>query len=117
MSDIVKWQYQEKLITPDQAAKLVKSGDHVFYSEFAMFPEVLDEALSKRVDELQDVRIRSVSYTKIPKVVQVDPSRQHFWLEDWHMTKAGRSLHDQDLCNYIPITYHQGPRITKNMKK
>jgi acyl-CoA hydrolase len=117
LSDIVKWQYQEKLITPDQAAKLVKSGDHVFYSEFAMFPEVLDEALSKRVDELQDVRIRSVSYTKIPKVVQVDPSRQHFWLEDWHMTKAGRSLHDQDLCNYIPITYHQGPRITKKYEK
>ena len=99
MSDIVKWQYQEKLITPDQAAKLVKSGDHVFYSEFAMFPEALDEALSKRVNELHDVRIRSVSFTKVPKVVQVDPSRQHFWLEDWHMSKAGRMLHDQDLCN------------------
>lgn len=82
-----------------------------------MFPEALDEALAKRVDELRDVCIRSVSYTKVPKVVQADPSRRHFWLEDWHMTKVGRMLHDQDLCNYIPITYHQGPRITKNMKR
>lgn len=113
MSDIVKWQYQEKLITPEEAARLVKSGDHVWYSEFAMFPEVLDEALSKRVHELRNVRIRSVSYTRLPKVVQADPQREHFILEDWHMSKAGRMLHDQDLCNYIPITYHQGPRIVK----
>lgn len=113
MSDIIKWQYQEKLITPEEAARLVKSGDKVWYSEFAMFPEALDEALSKRVNELRNVRIRSVSYTRLPKVVQADPQREHFILEDWHMSKAGRMLHDQDLCNYIPITYHQGPRIVK----
>jgi len=113
VSDIIRWQYQQKLITPDQAAKLVKSGDRVWYSEFAMFPEALDEALAKRVDELHNVRIRSVSYTRVPKVVQVDPTREHFILEDWHMSRIGRMLHDQDLCSYIPITYHQGPRIVK----
>lgn len=117
MADIIQWQYKEKLITPEQAAKLVKSGDRIWYSEFAMFPEALDEALSKRVDELRDVCIRSVSYTRFPKVVAADPTREHFWLEDWHMGKVSRSLHDQDLCNYIPVSYHQGPRIMKKYEQ
>ena len=111
MSDIIRWQYQQKLITPDQAAKLVKSGDRVWYSEFAMFPEALDEALAKRVDELHNVRIRSVSYTRVPKVVQVDPTREHFILEDWHMSRIGRMLHDQYLCSIFPFTYLQWTRI------
>lgn len=113
MPDITSWQYKQKLITADQAAKLVKSGDCIWYSEFAMFPEALDAALAKRVDELHDVIVRSVSFTKVPKIVEVDPNREHFILEDWHFSKVSRILHDKGLCSYIPITYHQGPRITK----
>ncbi|NLB88118.1 MAG: butyryl-CoA:acetate CoA-transferase [Syntrophomonadaceae bacterium] len=113
MADITNWQYKQKLITADEAAKLVKSGDNVWYSEFAMFPETLDAALAKRVDELHDVTVRSVSFTKLPKIVEADPNREHFILEDWHFSKVSRILHDRGLCNYIPITYHQGPRIIK----
>lgn len=113
MPDITSWQYKQKLITADQAAKLVKSGDNIWYSEFAMFPEALDAALAKRVDELHDVNVRSVSFTKVPKIVEVDPKREHFIVEDWHFSKISRMLHDKGLCSYIPITYHQGPRITK----
>lgn len=113
MSDITSWQYKQKLITAEQAAALVNSGDHIWYSEFAMFPEALDAALAQRVDELKDVHIRSVSFTQPPKVVLADPKREHFILEDWHFSKVSRMLHDQGLCDYIPITYHQGPRITK----
>lgn len=113
MSDIVKWQYKQKLITADQAAAMVKSGDRIWYSEFAMFPETLDEALAKRIDELENLRIRSVSYTKVPKIVELDPERNHVIMEDWHFSRVSRSLHDKGLCNYIPISYHQGPRIVK----
>lgn len=109
----MNWQYKQKLITADQAAAMVKSGDRIWYSEFAMFPETLDEALAKRVDELKDLRIRSVSYTKIPKIVALDPERNHVIMEDWHFSRISRSLHDKGLCNYIPISYHQGPRIVK----
>lgn len=113
MSDITSWQYKQKLITAEQAAGLVKSGDMVWYSEFAMFPEALDAALAQRVDELHDVNVRSVSFTQVPKVVAADPNREHFIMEDWHFSKVSRMLHDKGLCNYIPITYHQGPRLTK----
>lgn len=38
--------YENKLRTADEAVKLVKSGDLVYYSHVAMFPIILDEALA-----------------------------------------------------------------------
>lgn len=113
MADILKWQYQQKFITASEAAQLVKSGDNVMYGEFALFPELLDEELAKRVDELSDVKIMGVSFTRVPKVVLADLQREHFILKDLHFTKVSRHLADKNLCNYIPNTYHQGPRIIK----
>jgi len=106
-------EYRAKLATPEEAARRVKSGDRVFYGEFALFPEGVDEALGNRITELEGVDIRSVSFTRVPKPVENDPERKHVIMNDWHFGKASRVLHEKNLCNYIPITYHQGPRITR----
>ncbi len=106
-------EYKSKLISPAGAAKIIKSGDRVFYGEFALFPEAFDEALGDRVDELERVDIRSICFTRVPKAVEKDPERRHVIMNDWHFGKASRKLHERDLCNYIPIAYHQGPRITR----
>ncbi len=111
--DIVRWEYEKKKITADQAAELVRSGDRIFYGEFALFPEALDEALARRVGQLSDIRIRSVCYTRVPRAVEADPEGSRVVLEDWHFGAVSRRLHDAGLCSYIPITYHQGPRIIK----
>lgn len=111
MPEKIKDLYKQKLISAVEAAKLVKSGDLVQYSEFVMFPEVLDAALAERVEELQNVHIRGICYVKVPEVVKADPKRQHFILNDYHFGVASRRLHDQGLCDYIPITYHQAPRF------
>ena len=58
MTDIIKPQYDQKLITADEAAAMVKSGDKIFYGEFTMFPQALDEALSRRVKDLMDLQDR-----------------------------------------------------------
>ena len=47
--------YQQKLITPAQAVKLVKSGDWVDYGWCTNHPVALDKALAARKDELTDV--------------------------------------------------------------
>ena len=73
MTDILQWQYSQKLISAEEAVKKVKSGDHIFYGEFALFPETLDEELAKRINELDDFVLTGVSYTKPPKVVLADP--------------------------------------------
>ncbi len=110
-------EYRNKLISAEKAVAGVKSGDLLFFGEFALFPETLDVALAGRVDELRDVAIESVCYTRMPRVVEVDPGREHFIVNDWHFGTVSRRLHDKNLCNYIPITYHQGPRIIRKYRE
>ena len=101
-------EYKRKLVSDDEAVKVVKSGDLVHYGEFMMNSHVLDAALARRKDELKDVQIRTVTCPFVPQTVQVDPERESFIFKDWHFIGASRKLHDKNLCNYIPLTYHEG---------
>ena len=106
-------EYQEKLVTAKAAAELVKSGDNVFYGEFVLFPATLDAALAARAEELTNVRVTGTTFSRVPKVAEVDPERKHFIVNDWHFSSLSRALHRKNICNYIPFTYHQGPRVIR----
>ena len=101
-------EYQRKLNSADEAVKVVKSGDLVHYGEFVMNSAYLDAALARRVDELENVNIRTTTCPFQPKAILADPERKHVIYEDYHMSAASRKLHDKNLCNYIPFTYHEG---------
>jgi len=101
--------YKSKFVTADEAVKVVKSGDLVHYGEFVMCSHVLDAALAKRKDELKAVNIRTVTCPFPPQAVVNDPERIHFIYNDWHFSGASRKLHDKNMCNYISLTYHEGP--------
>lgn len=73
--NLIKAEYKAKLMTADEAVKTVKSGDWIQYGEFSMQPKELDAALARRVNELEDVKIRCITMTMIPEVVKVDPER------------------------------------------
>ncbi len=113
MSNVLE-QYKNKLITAEAAAKLVKSGDWVQYGEFVQQPIEIDAALAARKDELKDVKIRLVTMTFMPQVCQVDPNRESFCMNDWHFSGVSRKLQEADLCNYISLTYHEGPQHYRN---
>ncbi|MGE5373060.1 MAG: acetyl-CoA hydrolase/transferase family protein [Solirubrobacterales bacterium] len=102
-------EYAKKLVSAEDAVKVVRSGDLVHYGEFMMNSHVLDAALAARKEELKNVDVRSVCCPFVPKVVQVDPSRRHFIYNDWHFSTASRRIHDENLCNYISLVYHEGP--------
>lgn len=104
-----KSEYARKVVSADEAVKVVKSGDLVHYGEFMMNSHVLDAALAKRKDELEGVIVRTTTCPFPPQIVLSDPERKHFIYNDWHFSGASRKLHDKNLCNYIPITYHEGP--------
>lgn len=106
-------EYRDKLISVQDAAKLVKSGDKIFYGEFVLFPVALDRALSLRIHELENIDLKGVCFPRVPQVVEADPRRRHVIMNDWHFSSVSRRLHDKNLCNYIPFTYHQGPRIIR----
>ena len=113
MSDIENWELQQKKITPEKAVELVKDNDRIFYGEFVLFPEAIDEALAKRINDLHNINLWSVCFTKVPKVVEADPKREHVIMNDYHFGAVSRKMHDLNLCNYAPITYHQGPRVIR----
>jgi len=116
MKNDFRAEYQEKLVSADDAVKIINSGDRIYYSEFALFPETLDMSLAKRSDELENVYIESTCFTKVPEVLEKDPERKRFILSDWHFGGVSRNLHKRGLCSYIPFTYHQGPRVIRKYK-
>lgn len=51
--------YSEKLSTPEEAVKTIRSGDRVVIGQAAAMPEALNNALAARKDELNDVTLIS----------------------------------------------------------
>lgn len=107
-------EYRSKLRTAEEAVKKVKSGDWVYMSHFAMFPQTLDEALSKRVGKVSDVMIRSVCATVSPKVCEADPEQQSFIYHSGYFSGHERKLGEKGLCFYIPSNYSKNPLYVRN---
>jgi butyryl-CoA:acetate CoA-transferase len=102
-------EYQSKLVTPDEAVKLVKSGDWVEFGAFSGQVVELDKALARRKDELFDVKIRGTSRMSAPEVVLADPENEHFTYNSTHLGAAERALSDKHLCWHLPVLYHEQP--------
>lgn len=98
-------EYRQKLCTPEDAVKLVKNGDWVDYTTNLGFPILLDAALAKRRDELQDVKIRGNLIFNPIQVAECDPSRKHFCYNTWHCSGYERKLCDRGLCSFIPMIF------------
>ena len=101
-------EYSRKLVSAEEAVRVVKSGDWVQYGHHANSPAYLDGFLAKRKDELRGVKVCAVVFPGLAQVATCDPSREHFVYNNWHFGPGDRMLHDQGLCNYIPILYHEG---------
>ena len=98
-------EYRNKLRTPDEAVKVVKSGDWIDYATNLAFPELLDAALARRAEELKDVKIRGNLIFKPIQAVEQDPLREHFIYNSWHCSAYERKLCDRGLCNFIPMVF------------
>ncbi|NPV90215.1 MAG: butyryl-CoA:acetate CoA-transferase [Firmicutes bacterium] len=104
-------EYQRKLISADQAAALVKSGDWVDYSQFNLGAVACDQALARRQEELFGVKIRSVMRASGPaRVVEADSTTDHFMYHSWHFSGLERKYFDRGLCWFSPILYGELPR-------
>lgn len=107
-------EYKAKLRSADQAVAVVRSGQWVDYGFGLGQPILLDAALARRKGELRDVKIRGALAVAPRQVVTVDPGREAFTYSSWHFGGYERKLHDNDLCNYIPLVYRNMPRFYRN---
>ena len=105
-------EYKRKLVSADEAVKVVKSGDIVDYAYFNGKPVECDIALAKRKDELKDVSIYSA--VTIPPVPEVAKAKGSFIYHDWQFSKVSRILQSFGLCYYSPILYHQAPSLYRD---
>lgn len=109
-----KWQdiYKSKLVTADEAAKVVKSYDYVEYGFGINCAYDFDEALSKRVNELQGVQIKCDIGAYPHFTAEADPSGEHFMWNSWHVSGHDKA-HIHKTLYYIPMKFHELPPMTE----
>ena len=97
-------QFKDKFVTPERAARVVRSGDWVDYGFGGGFPELMDRALAARRDELTDVKIRGglVIRPRI-EVVEQDPEQRAFTYHSWHIGDYERKLQSRGLVRFMPM--------------
>jgi acyl-CoA hydrolase len=106
-------EYKRKLVSAEEAVKVVESGDIVDYGFFNGKPVVCDIALANRKDELRDVQVFSA--VTLPPVPEVAKVRDSFIYQDWQFSKVSRILQSNyGLAYYSPILYHEAPRYHRD---
>ena len=78
-------EYKQKLVSADEAVKIVKSGDWVDYGWCTGTPDALDKALAKRTDELKNVNVRGGILLKPLAIFEREDAGEHFTWNSWHM--------------------------------
>ncbi len=107
-------EYKQKLVTADEAVKVVKSGDWVDYGWCNGTPDALDKALAKRTDELKDVKLRGGILLKPLAVFEREDAGEHFCWNSWHMSGIERKLIARGCSYYSPIRYSELPRYYRD---
>ena len=103
--------YQQKLTTPEQAVKAVKSGDWVDYGWCTNHPVALDRALAARKDELTDVKVRGGVTMWMPEIAKADDAGDHFTWNSWHCSGIDRKIIGKGMGFFAPMRYSELPRF------
>ena len=108
-------KYRDKIKSPAEAAKVVKNGDWVDFGFGNGFPELFDEALAARRDELQDVKIRGgLVYRPIIHTIDCDPDRKHFQYYSWHLGGYERKMFTAGRLQFVPMLLRLLPEMYRD---
>jgi acyl-CoA hydrolase len=102
--------YKSKLVSADQAVRVVQSGHSIYYSGNAACPTELIEALALRAPELRDVRLNHIL------LLGEDPlsrpgMEQSFRHNSMFVGSADREAVNDGRADYTPVFLHQIPRL------
>lgn len=108
---IERWkeEYKRKLTTPEEAVKVVKSGDWVDFGFGCGMPEALMKALARRRDELENVNLRDTLWL-LPSDDYTSPEAQKvFTVNSWFLTPRTRSVVNEGTGTTYPEYFHEIP--------
>ncbi|MEA1960947.1 MAG: acetyl-CoA hydrolase/transferase C-terminal domain-containing protein [Bacillota bacterium] len=107
-------QYLQKKVSAEEAVAVIKCGDWVDYGAICGQIRVLDEALAKRSEELEEVKIWSLLTMYQPKVIEADPKGEHFIWHSWHMSGLDRKIASSGRpVYYSSMRYSEIPRYVR----
>ena len=109
-------RYLHKYVSPDEAVKLaVKSGDWVDFGFGNGFPELMDEALARHKEDLQDVKIRGgLVYRPIIHTIDCDPEMKHFQYYSWHLGNYERKMFTAKRLHFVPMLLRLLPEMYRD---
>ena len=107
-------EYKQKLVSADEAVKLIKSGDWVDYGWCNGTVDALDKAMAKRTDELTNVNLRGGILLKPLAVFEREDAGEHFTWNSWHMSGIERKMIARGCAYYAPIRYSELPRYYRD---
>ena len=108
-------EYRQKLVSADEAVKVIKSGDWVDYGWCTNTVDALDKALAKRTDELKDINLRGGILLKPLAVFEREDAGEHFTWNSWHMSGIERHMIARGCAFYSPIRYSELPRYYREL--
>ena len=108
-------EYKQKLVSADEAVKLIKSGDWVDFGWCTNTVDALDQALAKRTDELTNVNLRGGILLKPLATFAREDAGEHFTWNSWHMSGIERKMISRGCAFYSPIRYSELPRYYREL--
>jgi acyl-CoA hydrolase len=108
-ADEIAKVYKKKLLSTDEAAKLVKPGFRIHLGTFGNIARDFEAALAKRKDELSDIVLTTSlwSYDDTYETNKVDPDGEVFRLYSTHMSQKDRRMKTAGHAWYVPIIYNE----------
>lgn len=102
-------EYKSKLVSTDEAVKVIKSGDTVHIGAFLGTVYDLEQALARRVDELEDVKTITTiwPYPDYPATVKADPTTNKFKFQTTQFGAVERRMNREGKCWYIPVQFRE----------
>jgi len=102
-------EFQNKLITPEQAGNLVKSGDTVDLYGYNACGELMDRELARRVNELRDVKVRCMQRVGVWKYLQADSECRSFISTPIFVGPIERIMIKHENMNPHPALFYEYP--------
>lgn len=116
MKDFKK-EYEQKLISAEAAAKLIKEDDWVDFGWGVGLPHDLDKAVADHIvaNDIRGLKFRGGVVLRKPEIFKIENAPEHLCWNSWHMTGIERKSIADGIGYYAPIRYSELPRYYRDL--
>ncbi|MEM0202767.1 MAG: acetyl-CoA hydrolase/transferase C-terminal domain-containing protein [Archaeoglobaceae archaeon] len=112
----MKAEYEKKLISAEEAAKLIKDDMFVELGGAVSFASVVDKYLAQRKPELRNVNIGTFIDILPYEFLRADPMQEVFKWHSGFLHMSTRPFSKElGVCMFRPNLYHDVPRIAREV--